>query len=242
MKIYDLTKKAGHFVQNYLWRKKGGLISTAPEGVGPWIARVAKGVATKISGLFAGATVLEIAGLVVTLAVAFYAVDKFLVHMNLANESSGIAAHAERVYNEVANRLKTEYADRGEDIRVEKKRIAKREDFGLYYVIHVTGAVRGILSVRGGSHFSEQGEILRPFYLDDFRHGGIKRVRAGVEVLGVGYSSPDKATQALANYIVNNSMYYRANGYVGRTNMGEKTIDDWGLVNFQILRDAGKYR
>ena len=91
---------------------------------------------------------------------------------------------------------------------------------------------RGILSVR------TRGALERGVKLSSFRHGGIGTAQAAIERLGQPMTR-EEATAVIARMIQKGSLHRPplAGGMVGTVGGAAVTIDDWGDIDWKLLRE-----
>ena len=114
------------------------------------------------------------------------------------------------------------------------------KSFDGFYVIKITG--KNIYSVRSAEHFYANGTMRKAIPWSNFRHGGISNEPAPLQILGKKYESAAIATRALGQKLTDASVRKPSlaggkKAYMGGTYV---TIDDWGAVDFSVLREMGK--
>ena len=101
------------------------------------------------------------------------------------------------------------------------------------YLIRVNGTGTGgaTYSIRGGNNFKNS----------QFRHGGVGGGTAQIDVLG-GFPNAQQASHKLADMLADRSVRNPplAGGFTGVVNGRTVTIDDYGILDFSVLRQRGK--
>ncbi|MFQ5572189.1 MAG: hypothetical protein ACE5G0_21125 [Rhodothermales bacterium] len=106
-----------------------------------------------------------------------------------------------------------------------------------YYVVMAHGigsGGNGILSVRSEGVI-ENGKLVKA----SFRHGGRSREQAHVEKIS-GPHTIEEATHVVASRIAQGSLHSPplADGWVATVGGKTMTIDDWGSIDFSLLREV----
>jgi hypothetical protein len=106
--------------------------------------------------------------------------------------------------------------------------------YSKYYIVRIDGpgGKGGILSVRSDAAIS----LGIPLYR--FRHGGTSSTFADLKKIGASYKTPQEATRALAGMITRGTLRKPplAGGMVAMVGGQHMTIDDWGSIDFLMLR------
>lgn len=219
------------------WREKNAAEKAAAKAAR--LAKAAARVTPKGPGLLALAKTasLFVAGGVVGAAIV--TAPWWIPKLKAEYEEKGLQRIADRITGKTVER-------RGQDEQESRDRqgLAGENAVDGYYVVTVTLPNGGaIYSVKSGEQFYPSRQPRRPLYLSEFRHGGVADAIARLQVDGP-HESAVAATEQLGQWIVNRSIRKPslAGGWVGQDGSKSVTIDDWGLVDFAVLRRMGKFQ
>lgn len=115
----------------------------------------------------------------------------------------------------------------------------------MFFVVKVTPASGGqIYSVRSGRHFGPNKQTRQPLASNAFRHGGLSTEPANAHSVAGPFPTAADATRHLSGMIEAGSVGNPglAGGFHGKVGGQWVTIDDWGQVDMQVLRDTNKCR
>lgn len=142
--------------------------------------------------------------------------------MNSAQEQSWLTS-GERVQARIQDSVKTR----------ENQELSNRAFGGYYPVVATLPNGKKIYSVRSG---------LNAIPSSSLRHGGISDELVSVEAIGRMCNTAAEATEILAEKIDAGTLRSPplAGGYVASIGGKSYTIDDWGAVDFGVLRQRGK--
>jgi hypothetical protein len=220
MKIWDIMpKRLG-------WREKKVLADLAARG------------STGVASQAAGTSWLTLFGWAI-LGAAIVTSPSWISMLKAEYERGGAERIAERVLRAVQGAREADQSD-----TADRQALARKNAMGGYFVVKVTLANGGeIYSVRSGELFDDKGQPRRPIYLREFRHGGVGDARATLQVNGP-HPSAAAATEYIGLGIAHGSIRKPplAGGLVGLASNKTVTIDDWGLVDFGVLRRMGKFQ